>query len=325
MAFHALALDKLAHKPCITAVDVVRLHDALTFDGLVTEQEARELFAIELSGSEKHHSWKGFFIDALTEFTIHHTAPQGYLTALKADWLLRLAAPEGRILSVNTFALLQTLLALARWVPERLISTLLDEVYCAVAAGDGPLRTGQGIAAGTISDRDCDVLRHILYSAGTCGQGSIARVEAEGLLAINSVITNANPLAAWIELFGKVIGDAMLTVSGQTGPVREVFLSPGYGNRGSLAAGLRSGFARYRPQSDEDRAIAALERQRIAIITGDDIRPLTADWLASALECHHQPPSAAVAILMEAINDYNRGINGTLSPMISLQPVTRAA
>lgn len=325
MAFHALALDTLAYKPCITAVDVVRLHDALTFDGPVTEQEARELFAIELSACEKHASWKGFFIDALTEFVVHHTAPHGYLTALKADWLLRLAAPEGRVVSANTFALLQTLLALARWAPERLVSTLLDEVYCAVAAGDGPLRVGHPIPAGTITERDCDVVRHILYCAGTCGQGSIARVEAEGLLAINSAVANSEPLSAWTELFGKAIGDAMLTVSGQTGPVREVFLSPGHGNSQPLVASLRNGFSRYRAQSSEDRAIAALERQRVAIITGDEIRPMTADWLAGALERHHQPPSAAVATLMEAIYDHNRCLDGALVPMISLQPASRAA
>ena len=324
MAFHALALDTLARKPSITALDVVRLHDALTFDGPVTELEARELFAIELSGSDKHPSWKGFFIDALTEYAIHHTAPHGYLTALKADWLLRLAAPEGRILSANTFALLQTLLSLARWAPERLISTLLDEVYCGIAAGDGPLRQHR-VPAGTITERDCDVVRHILYSAGTCGQGSLARVEAEGLLAINSVITTGEPLAAWIDLFGKALGDAMLTVSGQTGPACEVFLSPGYGNAGNLAAGLRSSFSRYRPQLNEDRAIAALERQRVSIITGDDIRPMTAAWLAGALERHHQPPSPAVAVLMEALGEHNRDLDGTLLPMISAQPATRAA
>ncbi len=325
MAFHALALDTLALKPCITAVDVVRLHDALTFDGPVTEHEARELFAIELSACEKHPSWKGFFIDALTEFAVHHTPPHGYLTALEADWLLRLAAPQGRILSPNILSLLQTLLSLARWAPERLISTLLDEVYCAISASDGPLRQGHAFAPGTITERDCDVVRNILYCASTCGQGSIARVEAEGLLAINSVITNSEPLAAWSDLFGKALGDAILSVSGQTGPVREVFLRPTHGNPGNLVAGLRTSFSRYRQQSNEDRAIAALERQRVAIITGDDIDPMTADWLAGALERHHQPPSAAVAVLLEALGEHNRNLDGALLPLVGAGPAARAA
>ncbi|MEQ1695613.1 MAG: hypothetical protein ABL901_07205 [Hyphomicrobiaceae bacterium] len=324
MAFHALGLDTLAHKGTITAVDVVRLHDALTFDGPVTEQEARELFAIELSSCEKHASWKGVFIDALTEFAIHHTAPHGYLTALKADWMLRLAAPEGRVLSANTFALLQTLLSLARWAPERLISTLLDEVYCAVAAGDGPLRHGQAVAIGTITGRDCDVIRHILYSAGTCGQGSITRVEAEGLFAINSVITAGDPLSGWSELFGKAIGDCLLSVSGHTGPVREVFLCPDHGST-SAVAGLVTGFGRYHRQSNEDRAIAALERQRVSIITGDDIRPITAGWLAGALERHHQRPSVAVAALMEALSMQHSELDGVLSPVVGSRPAVRAA
>lgn len=305
MAFHSVSLHDLAQKAFMSAVDIVRLHDALTFDGPVTEDEARALFAIEVSGLEKHASWKGFFIDALTEFAIHQTAPQGYLTALKADWLLRLAAPEGRILPGNSFALLQALMSLARWVPERLTSTLLDEVYCAVAAGDGPLRQGYAVPAGTITERDCDIVRHILYSAGSCGQGSITRVEAEGLLAINSVVSNEDPLVAWMDLFGKAIGDAMLNVSGQTGPVREVFLSPGHGDTAAVLDSARVGFTRYRLQSREDRLIAALERQRVAIITGDDVRPITAEWLAGALNRHHQPRSAAVEVLIHAIGDHN--------------------
>lgn len=325
MAFHSVSLDDLARKPFMSAIDIVRLHDALTFDGPITEDEARGLFAIELSGLEKHPSWKGFFIDAMTEFSIHQTAPQGYLTALKADWLLRLAAPKGRILQGNSFTLLQTLMSLARWVPERLTSTLLDEVYCAVAVGDGPLRQGYTVPIGTITQRDCDIVRHILYSAGSCGQGSISRVEAEGLLAINSVVTNAEPLADWIDLFGKAVGDAMLTVSGCTGPVREVFLSPSYGNTADVMANLRDGFSRYRPQSREDRSIEALERQRVAIITGDDARPITAEWLAGALERHHQPQSAAVEILMKAAGDYCVNLYDPHVPQTGAQTAIRAA
>lgn len=324
MAFHAIGLDTLARKGSITAVDVVRLHDGLTFDGPVTEQEARQLFAIELSACPKHASWKGLFIDALTEFAIHQTAPQGYLTALKADWLLRLAAPEGRILSANTFALLQTLLAMARWVPERLISTLLDEVYCAVAVGDGPLRQGHPVPAGTITGHDCDAVRHILYSAGRCGQGSITRVEAEGLLAIDSVVTASEPLSAWSELFGKAIGDCLLTVAGQAGPVREVFLGTDH-SAASVLDSLRAGFARYRPQSNEDRAIAALERQRVSIITGDDIRPMTEGWLTSALERHHQPESLAVRVLLEAIGTARGNLEGSLVPFVETVRAIRAA
>ena len=326
MAFQAIALDALLCKPSISAVDVVRLHDALAYDGPVTEAEARALFAIELSGSTKHATWKDFFIDAIADYAIHQTEPHGYLTALKSDWVLRAAAPRGRVLTPTIFALLETLLSVARWVPERLVAALLDEVYCAVGAGDGPLRWRGGVACGTITQFDCDVVRHVLYCAGSGGQTAIGRVEAEGLLAINSTITARDIPADWTEIFCKAIGDAALTTSGFAGPVREVFLARSMMDGAApSAAALAKGFGRYRAQAPEDRAISALERQRISIITGDDVRPVTPEWLAAALERHHQPPSASVALLHEALALHGGALAPALQPLISSERATRAA
>lgn len=326
MAFQADALAALVTKSCITAVDVVRLQDGLTFDGPVTEYEALALFAIELSNSVKHPSWKGLFIDAIADFTIHQTEPFGYLTALKSDWVLRAAAPRGRVLTPNMFALLEALLSMARWVPERLVAALLDEVYCAVGAGDGPLRVRGGVPLGTITQFDCDVVRHVLYCAGSGGNIPIGRVEAEGLLAINSAITATSVPAEWTELFGKAIGDAALTASGLTGPVREVFLAREMLDGAvPVADALAKSFGRYRPQAREDRAITALERQRISIITGDDIRPVTAEWLASALERHHQPPSVSVTVLKEALGLRGIKLDEALSPWVEDARTIRAA
>jgi len=326
MAFQADTLDQLSAKSSISAVDVVRLQDALTFDGPKTEREALALFAIELSGSTKHPSWKGLFIDAIADFTIHQTEPYGYLTALKSDWVLRAAAPRGRVLTPTLFALLEALLSMARWVPERLIAALLDEVYCAVAAGDGPLRDRRCMPSGTITQLDCDVVRHVLYCAGSGGNIGIGRVEAEGLLAINAVIAQGSAPAEWVELFCKAIGDAALSVSGYGGPVREVFLArdPADGPT-SAAASIAKGFGRYRLHAPEDRAIAALERQRISIVTGDEVRPVTAEWLAAALERHHQPPSVSVATLKDALAIHGLTLDGGGSQCADGQLSIRAA
>lgn len=327
MAFHAFSLSEMAQQAEISAVDVVRLQDALTFDGPVSETEALGVFAIEYAPNPKHASWKGFFIDAIAEYAIHHSEPHGYLTALKADWLLRTAAPQGRILSQNTFELLTTLVSMARWVPERLVSALLDEVYCAIAAGDGPLRGGSATPAGTITERDCDVIRHILYAAGSNGHGAITRAEAEGLLAINASITANQPHPAWSELFGKAIADAALTASGRTGPVREVLLRPDAtgSDPHALLSSLRRGMARYRPQTAEDCAIAGLERQRVSIITGDDVRQPTAPWLADVLTQLHQPKSAAAALLFAALSERSSDLDGVLQPLMEQERATRAA
>lgn len=327
MAFESMALAELAAKPSISALDVVRLHDALTYDGPIREDEALALFAIELADNEKHPGWKDFFIDAIGEYTIHHCAPHGYLTAHKADWLLRQSAPAGRVLTRNIFSMLITLVAVARWVPERLISALFDEVYCAVGANNGPLRERPGTMAGSITPRDCDVVRHVLYSAGTSGHRTITRVEAEGLLAINSAITSEEPCSAWTELFCRAIGDAVLAAGGYTGPTREVFLCPDWDGVEvcQLKTSLHRGMDRYRPQATEDGALGMLERQRISIITGDDVGLASADWLAQALTVHASPPSTAVALLMAILSERDFGREEMLSLTLAPEQTSRAA
>jgi hypothetical protein len=325
MAFQAVCLDDLAQRP-VTALDVVRLRDALAYEDYVTETEAQSLFAIEFARFAKHPSWKGFFIDAIAEHAIHDTAPYGYLTALKADWLLRQVAPEGRILSANAFELVTTLMGLARWVPERLVSALLDEVYCAVAISDGPLRD-HTLPPGTITELDSEIVRQILYTAGSCGQGGITRVEAEGLLAIDAIIVSSSPVAGWTELLAKAIGDAILTASGQAGPIREMFLASECATTDAptVSSSLRRNFARYRNETNEHRAIASLERQRVSIITGDLVRPATTDWLIEALAGQQCRASVALTLLFDALTDHRHLLDVAFQPLINTARVVRAA
>lgn len=327
MAFQAFALENLLRAHRVTALDVVRLQDALCHDGPVTVDEAELLFAVEQSINDKHHSWKDLFIDAITIHAINDVAPDGYLTAHKADWLIRYAAPQGRIPTRNTYALLTSIVAGARWVPERLVATLFDEVYCAIATGNGPLRAGFNVPPGVIIARDCDVVRHILYSAGGKDTPAISRVEAEALLAIDTVSAGGPSLAAWDELFSKALGDAVLVASGWAGPDREVTVCPEASplDQAQLLDALRRGFARYRPLQPEERAIAALQRQRVSIITGEDVRTTTADWLAAAIARPEQP-SAARRMLLGALEGCRERLALELQAVVAgPAPATRAA
>lgn len=326
MAFQALLFDAMMRAGRITELDVVRLHDGLTYDGPVTAEEAKILFAIEQAPEAKHHAWKGFFIDAITIHAINDVAPDGYLTAHKADWLIRYGAPQGRILTRNTYALLTSLVATARWVPERLVATLFDEVYCAIATGNGPLRETLNAPPGVITERDCDVIRHILYSAGGKDTPSISRVEVEGLLAIDTASAAGPALPAWTELFCKALVDAALVASGWGGPDREITLRPEHGDLdpAALCDALGHGLARYRPLPPEDRAIAALERQRISIITGDDVRAITPAWLADAIQ-GYQPHSIARQMLVTALAEHRARFAPELQHIVMDQAATRAA
>ena len=313
MAFHTLNVDGLLAKSEIGALDVVRLRDALTHEGPVSEAEARALLAIELSQVPKNTAWKALFIDAITAFAIHDSPPNGYLTADKADWLLRIAAPNGRILTATIFELLTTILAAARWAPERLVSALLDEVYCAVASGDGPLRVGAAVSPGVITERDTDVVRRILYAAGKSDVRSITRAEAAGLLAVDAACASGTVHPAWVDLFCKAMLDAAMAASQRTGLVREMFLGPGpfSTDPAQMRVHLARSAKHYRPQTQQDLAIAALERQRLAIVTGDEVEACTPEWLGGLLE-RDQSGSAARELLIGLLADQAASIDRRL-------------
>ena len=317
MAFSTLDVDGLLAKSEISALDVVRLRDALTHEGPVSEAEARALLTIELSPVAKALTWKALFLDAMTAFAIHDSPPDGYLTADKADWLLRIAAPQGRILSGNIFELLTTILAAARWAPQRLVSALLDEVYCAVASGDGPLREGVTVAPGVITERDTEVVRRILYSAGKSDVRSITRGEAAGLIAVDTACAGSTVHPAWVDLFCKAMFDAAMVASHRTGLVREMFLSPG--PQSSDPAQARVHLSRiakhYRPQTQEDLAVAALERQRLAIVTGDEVEVCTADWLG-AVFVRDKSGSSARVVLMGLLAEERANLDPRLRPVL---------
>ena len=325
MTSGAVLLNTVARQSRISDVDIVRLRDCLTHEGPICEQQARVLLQIELSNATRHISWKAYFLDAMLEFAIHTAEPHGYLTADNTDWLLRHAAPEGRILSPLLFEMLTTLLCAARWAPQRLVSALLDEVYCAVASGDGPLRPGLDVPAGVITGRDVEVVRRILYASGAGDLRAINRAEAAGLLAIDAACARAPLLPAWADLFCKALYDAALAASACTGPAREVFLAPQAGlSVASLIEAIHVTGQRYRSQSAEDLAITALERQRYEIVTGDTVEPCTAGWFCTAFNAD-RPGTAAFALLFEALIRQRINLHADLQSLLAIRTNVRAA
>lgn len=319
MAFETVNVDRLLAKSEISAVDVVRLRDALDYNGPLSETEAAALLEIELSRMPKAGIWKAFFIDAMTAFAIHDQPPDGYLTADKADWRLRIAAPQGRILTPTLFELLTSILSSARWAPQRLVSALLDEVYCAVASGDGPLRIGRRADRNVVTDHDVEVVRRILYAAGKSDLRAIHHAEASGLIAIDMAGSKGEVHPAWIDLFCRALIDAAMAASCRSGLPRELFLSPGplAADRGQWRRLLAAAGPNYRAQTSEDLAIAALERQRLAIVTGDEVEVCSVEWLARMLD-HERPGSEARDLLLEVYTD----LAASLDPrLISAAPL----
>jgi hypothetical protein len=296
MAFDATFLDSLRHRDEIGVADVIALRMPSDGRGPVTSEHISGLLAIKRAVCRKAPLWRGLLIDAMMLHALHDTAPDGYLDVAKADRLLALAAPGGLAPTPDTFAALTAVLDAARWAPERFSIALLAQIAREVEA------------VGFVGAGDTSRVRRILYAAAKGAVQAITRREVEALLAID----RAGPRhqdASWLVLASRALADAALGASGLASPVREVVLAPvGLVRAGGRASAIA---ARYRSMSIEEREIARLERQRVAVITGEHPAPIEARDLVAMLAKH--PATPTVATLRAHLTD----LGASLHPEIS--------
>lgn len=291
----SVSVDDIISRGSIREQDVMRMRQSFYDDGLITPEEADHLIRLNAACPVQDAAWSPFFVQAICDYIVNQTEPEGYVTAANADWLIAMIAPEGRVRSKTELDLLLQVLDTARWSPERLVRFALDEVKRAIIEGDGPLRMNGTRQTGTITDAEVDLIRRILYAFGGDGNIAITRAEAEVLIAIEESLATGTPNAAWTDLFVKAMANVILATSGYAPPSREEALrSDAWLKRrsdltpstliGTMVTGsLSSVWDTYTEQSSEERALARLERQRVEIITNEEITEGEASWLVERL------------------------------------------
>ena len=294
-ALKAFAIEEIIKRGSIKDIDVKALRAAFYEDGVIGLDEAQMLFSVNRASPVQDPSWTPFFIEAITDFIVNQAQPEGYLTRENASWLTSRVARDGRVESRAEFDLIVNVLERARWSPASLISFALDQVRHAVVTGTGPLRATGVTLINQISADDIDVTRRIVFAFGGDGNVGITRAEAETLFAINEAVEKGGPNAGWTDFFVKAIANAVMAASGYGMPSREDALRQEVwlGSRGELTAsafaktvahaGLKGVWDLYKEQGAEERALARLERQRIEIITNEEITEGEALWLAERL------------------------------------------
>lgn len=291
----SVSVDDIISRGSIREQDVMRMRQSFYDDGLITPQEAADLIRLNAACPVQDAAWSPFFVQAICDYIVNQYEPEGYVTAANADWLIAMIAPEGRVRSKTELDLLLHVLDHARWSPERLVRFALDEVKRAVIEGDGPLRAAAASEPGTITDAEVDLIRRILYAVGGDGNIAVTRAEAEVLIAIEESLASGTPNAAWTDLFVKAMANVILATSGYAPPSREEALrsdawlkrrgdlSPSNLIGAMVTGSLASVWDTYTEQSSEERALARLERQRVEIITNEEITEGEASWLVERL------------------------------------------
>lgn len=291
--FKSIDVEEITSRGNIRDGDVARLRRAFYDDGDISPDEAGALFAIHRACNVKDESWADFFVEAVTDYVVRQAEPMGYVTAENAAWLIQALGGDSGVRSKTEYEALISVIEDARWSPPSLAAFAMDQIVRAVKEGQGPMRAGLDDAPGQILETEVDLLRRIIYGFGGDGCIAVTRPEAERLFEIDAAVREGDPNPAWTELFVKAIANVVLGASGYKVPSREEALRAEMwlDERGELSpAGMVAAIAReglqgvigaYFEQSPEERAIARLERQRLEIVTGEELQADEVAWLCA--------------------------------------------
>lgn len=290
----------------IKGSDVSRLKKAFSWDPHIHEGEADTLLRLNRSCPIQAPSWSDFLVDAIADYILNQSGPEGYITIEKSRWLVAKLATDGWIGNRAEFDLLVAILGRARWFPLSLATFALDQIAGAVIHGFGPLRRGHGAvsAPGTIGDAEIGLIRVVLSAFGGDSALPLTRPEAEILIGLNKAVAGRSTTpAAWTDLFAKAVANIILAEHGYAVPPRSVALRPGAPVNGpqTLVEQVAVSLARlrydYHRPSTEERALHRLERQRIEIVTGEEIVADEARWLTDRLQSSLRPSALEAAVL----------------------------
>jgi len=313
---NGVAVDEISARGSIRDGDVTAMRRAFNEDGTISTSEAEALLSLNSACRVTDATWPPFFIEALTDYVVHQAEPDGYVVVDKAEWLIARISSDGHIATNTELELLLNVLDKARWSPPSLAAFALAQVRDAVISGVGVTRAGQMLQPGMIGQAEIDLIRRILYAFAGDGGIAVTRAEAEVLIAINKALAPGKSSPAWTELFVKAVGASVLAGLGHHIPPREEALrieawandadargaatlladSIGGGDEGSsardrissflgrmVAGGAGSVWSTFRIQSSEERALARLERQRLEIVTNEQIDETECQWLIEQL------------------------------------------
>ncbi|MBU2583590.1 MAG: hypothetical protein KJ622_17930 [Alphaproteobacteria bacterium] len=306
-ALTGFPFDEIAERGSIHDTDAAELRRAVYEDGGISKEEAERLIALNSACPVQSTEWSDLFREALTDFVVNQSEPEGYITQENADWLIANIAPDGMIKSRKELDLIVQMIDQARWSPSLLVAFALAQVSEAVIHSDGPLRSNAEPLR--IDDDEVELVRRMIYAFGGDGNVAVTRAEAEMLADINDSLDQEHVNSAWVELYVKAMANFLLANSGYSVPSREAALRSDawLDERGELSpfelvqsiarTSLDDVIGEYRRLSIEESTLARLDREYRELITGEEIDADEAAWLADRLARDGELTLAETALL----------------------------
>jgi hypothetical protein len=219
----------IAGKSRLAADDVLFLRNYTFPLGLRTSDDVLVLMALQNSCPEKCDEWDAFFIEALTDFIVHYSYPQGSLDEINVAWLVRLLSTDGVVNSPLELRLILNVIEASSNVPPELGAFALDQLRVAIEEGVGAYALTRPITRPGITRHDLDYICRILRSKRDAGRLALSPLKI-AVLERTAAATKSNfNHPGWDDLLDAIIirsedrptvsrwlrvPDAMLTIQG---------------------------------------------------------------------------------------------------------------
>lgn len=178
-------------------------------DGKIDRKEADYLFKLnkQVSEADNDPSWKALFIEALTDHFLKDDISPGEVDKDESDYIIGKIKADG--IDDTELELLVNIAANAKSCHESFNAFILEILRSSV------------LADGVIDDKETEMIRKVIYSAGGGDGAGVDRAEANFLFDINDSTSGADNSVAWKKLFVEAVSKHLLEDKGMPGKIDE--------------------------------------------------------------------------------------------------------
>ena len=283
----SIVFDEICQRRNIRDSDVTKLRALYMANALAAPDDVTALIKMNGACPVQGEAWAPFLIEAVVDFVVGELEPRGYLSSANAQWLIDLIAPDGEVVSLNGLDILLAVMERARWVPEGFLVFLLGQIRRGIVNGAGPLRTASGLFPQTVAEGDIALASFAITHFASEGYIPMTRGELAVLAEIDAQSNAETHPTEWDILYLRMLASVLLYQNGYaassrwqsldypiTAPGEEAAVAAGDAGLGSdawVADILTPVIGAHWLMAREDRAIHALEQQRVGIITDSEL------------------------------------------------------
>ncbi|WP_426131090.1 hypothetical protein [Pararhizobium sp. PWRC1-1] len=178
----------IAGKTRLTVDDIAILREHVFVPGITASQDAVILLAINGSCSEKCPEWHHYFIDAMTEFIVRTSYPQGAMDEWNADWLIAMISTRGVVNSRIELDLLFHIIDISTHIPDSLSIFALEQIRMAMTGDIGAWAVLRGSRKNGLEKADILLIARVM-SAIARSRGSQLTARERRMLEQIGILT----------------------------------------------------------------------------------------------------------------------------------------